>query len=57
MKNFLLNQAMEKKNSQQQEKIQNKEYSKIWNLDAEKGLQQEKELNEKVYFIFLNTFS
>ncbi len=54
MKNFLDMQVEEKKKISEFEKNINSEQARIWNTDAQRFFDQEKEINEKVFFRKLN---
>lgn len=54
MKNFLDMQVEEKKKFSEFEKNINSEQARIWNTDAQRFFDQEKEINEKVFFRKLN---
>jgi len=54
MKTVLLQQSLEKKNNQENEKLQNQQFTKIWKNDVERGLQQERINNERVIIIIIH---
>jgi len=53
MKNFLDMQVDDKKKIAEFEKNLNSEQARIWNTDAQRFFDQEKEINEKVTFRIL----